>query len=184
MLASFGMLAVGAAGGTAASAAPAGKHPSVRTIGTLLEAAKGFPKTMRRGDTAYVTFYYRQHSPDTMVPTGFALNLWNMAAPDYHQTLGISATWFNPATHRWEKASHYDSVGVIEFNLPDSPSVKVASGTLAHVYIRLAFGKAAHTGLWHFEPSVSGYEMLTPKGVSDSNYLEDTDRKQYTSTLR
>jgi hypothetical protein len=110
--------------------------------------------------------------------------MWNVAAPGFHQLIGVSATWWNPVTHRWEKAGHYDSTGWIGFYLPDSPALKVASGTLQHVYVRITFAKTAKTGVWHFEPQVGAYMLFTAKGTSDSASLDDADRKQYTTTLR
>ena len=76
------------------------------------------------------------------------------------------------------------STGWIGFYLPDSPELKVASGTLQHVYVRITFAKTAKTGLWHFEPQVGSYMLITPKGTSDSALLDDVSRKQYTTTLR
>jgi hypothetical protein len=49
--------------------------------------------------------------------------------------------------------------------------------------VRVTFGKTAYTGQWHFEPMVTAYSLLTPKGTSDNNFLA-VSRSQYTSTLR
>jgi hypothetical protein len=173
-----GVLAVGALGSGSASAAGA------RDAGTMQEAGKGVPASMRHGQTVYLTMYVRQHSNDILVPQSFGLSLWNMKAPA-GMLRGISATWWNPVTHRWEKASHYDSLsGYIGFYLPDSPQMRISSGTLAHVYVRITFSRAAFVGLWHFMPELGSYYLLTAKGQDDYAYLDLTSERQYTSTLR
>ncbi|KOV55640.1 hypothetical protein [Streptomyces sp. MMG1121] len=139
---------------------------------------------MHRGTTIGVTMSYIEKSRDVLAPAGFALSLWNFSAPGFKQMRGISATWWNPVHHRWEKASYYESNGLIGLTLPGySPTVKVASGKVGHVYLHVTFSKSAYTGTWHFEPMVGGYWLLTPKGTYDSNYLGDS-RSQYTSVLR
>ncbi|MGW2937847.1 hypothetical protein ACWDA7_39940 [Streptomyces sp. NPDC001156] len=148
----------------------------------MKEWGTGIHKSYRRGNTLYLTMYYTQKSPDTLVPLGFALSLWNFSAPGEGQLRGISATWWNPVRHRWERPSYQESNGLFGFDLPASSTVKLASGKVGHVYVRVTFGKTAHTGLWHFEPMVTAYSLLTPKGTYDSNYLGDS-RSQYTSTL-
>ncbi|MDF3292993.1 hypothetical protein [Streptomyces silvisoli] len=153
-------------------------------IGTLKQWASGIPKSLHRGATIRLTMSYTQKSRDVLAPTGFALSLWNFAAPGFKQMQGISAKWWDPVHHRWEKASYYESNGLIGLNLPGySPTVKVASGKVGHVYLQVTFSKTAYTGTWHFEPMVSGYWLLTSKGTYDNNYLGDS-RSQYTSTLR
>lgn len=168
-----------------ASAAPAGTQASgPHQIGTLKEWASGIPKSFHRGGTIDVTMSYTQKSRDVLAPSGFALSLWNFAAPGFKQMRGISATWWNPVHRRWEKASYYDSNGLIGLNLPGySPTVKVASGKVGHVYLHVTFSKSAYTGTWHFEPMVNSYWLLTSKGAYDNNYLGDS-RSQYTSSLR
>jgi hypothetical protein len=66
--------------------------------------------------------YYRQQSRDILVPLLFGLGLWNMSVPGYGQLRGISATWWNPVTRRWENATQYDSSGWLGFDLPATPS--------------------------------------------------------------
>ncbi|MFD8394601.1 hypothetical protein ACFV2N_36745 [Streptomyces sp. NPDC059680] len=170
--------------GTALAAASGTQVSAPHRIGTLKEWASGIPKSFQRGSTIHVTLSYTQKSPDVLAPAGFALSLWNFAAPGFKQMRGISATWWNPVHHRWEKASYYESNGLIGLNLPGySPTVKVASGKVGHVYVQVTFGKSAYTGTWHFEPMVNSYWLLTSKGTYDNNYLGDS-RSQYTSTLR
>ncbi|MEW2161352.1 hypothetical protein AB0950_40225 [Streptomyces sp. NPDC007189] len=150
----------------------------------MKEWASGIPSSFQRGGTIDVTMSYTQKSPDVLAPAGFALSLWNFAAPGLMQMRGISAMWWNPVHHRWEKASYYNSNGLIGLNLPGySPTVKVASGKVGHVYLHVTFSKTAYTGTWHFEPMVNSYWLLTSKGAYDNNYLGDS-RSQYTSTLR
>jgi hypothetical protein len=149
----------------------------------MKEWGTGIPKSLHRRSTVYLTMYYTQKSRDTLVPLGFALSLWNFSAPGEKQLRGISATWWNPVRHRWEKPSYQEPNGLFGFDLPDSSTVKLAAGKVGHVYVRITFSKTAYTGLWHFEPMVSAYALLTSKGTSDDNYLGDS-RSQYTSTLR
>lgn len=169
----------------AASAAPSDMDVfTPHQIGTLKEWASGIPKSLHRGGTIDLTMSYTQKSRDVLAPGSFALSLWNFAAPGEKQLRGISGTWWNPVHHRWEKASYYDSNGLIGFDLPgSSPTIKVASGKVAHIYVRVTFGKTAYTGTWHFEPMVDSYQLLTSKGTYDPNFLGD-DRSRYTSTLR
>lgn len=168
----------------AASAQPyAARTSAAHQIGTMKEWGSGIHKSYRRGNTLYLTMYYTQKSPDTLVPLGFGLSLWNFSAPGEGQLRGISARWWNPVRHRWEKPSYAESNGLFGFELPASSTVKLASGKVGHVYVRVKFGKTAHTGQWHFEPMVTAYSLLTRKGAYDSNFLADS-RHQYTSTLR
>lgn len=88
-----------------------------------------------------------------------------------------------PVRHRWEKPSYTESNGFLGFDLPSNSTVKLASGKVGHLYVRVTFGKTAYTGQWHFEPMVSAYSLLTRKGAYDDNFLAD-NRSQYTSTLR
>lgn len=176
-----GLLPIGAG---AASAEPLGAHTTAAPqIGTMKEWGSGIHKSYRRGNTVYLTMYYTQKSPDTLVPLGFGLSLWTFSAPGEKQLRGITATWWNPVRHRWEKPSYTESNGFLGFDLPSNSTVKLASGKVGHLYVRVTFGKTAYTGQWHFEPMVSAYSLLTRKGAYDDNFLAD-NRSQYTSTLR
>ncbi|MFJ3229867.1 hypothetical protein [Streptomyces sp. NPDC086787] len=167
-----------------ASAAPAGTHASAaRQIGTMKEWAGGIPKSVHRGGTIHLTMSYTQNSRDTLLPLSFGLSLWNFSAPGEKQLRGVSATWWNPGHRRWEKASHQESNGFFGFDIPDDSTVRLAPGKVGHVYVRVTFGKTAYTGKWHFEPMVSAYQLVTPKGKSDNNFLSDS-RRQYATTLR
>ncbi|MEU8976408.1 hypothetical protein AB0D11_45920 [Streptomyces monashensis] len=171
--------------GTASASSSGTQVSATHQIGTLKEWASGIPKSLHRGGTIRLTMSYMQKSRDVLAPAGFSLSMWNFAAPGFKQMRGISATWWNPVHHRWERASYYESNGLIGLDLPGlSPTVKVSSGKVGHIYLHVTFSKTAYTGTWHFEPMVGGYWLLTPKGAYDTdNYLGDS-RSQYTSTLR
>ena len=110
-----GLVAVGT---LATASAPAGAVDAPVRAGSLQEAGKGVPASLKHGQTVYLTIYYRQESRDVMVPHSFGLSLYNLRAPGQGQMRGITATWWDPVTHRWEKASHYDAEGGVELNLP------------------------------------------------------------------
>lgn len=64
---------MGTVGIGSASAAPAVTAPTV--VGTLQEAGKGVPASLKHGQTVYLTMYYRQESRDILVPESFGLGL-------------------------------------------------------------------------------------------------------------
>ncbi|MYS23701.1 MULTISPECIES: hypothetical protein [unclassified Streptomyces] len=154
--------------------------------GTLKNAASGIPKTMRHGQTVHMTLYYKQNSPDILVPSSFGVSLYKTGGNTSDELRGITASWWDQVTHRWERFSWATKEGDIYFDLPASPAVKVGSGILAHVYIRLTFGTATPSGVWHFWPQLDGYSLLDKHGKSVNAYLDGSDKdiRMYQSTLR
>jgi len=161
--------------GTAQAAAP-------HAVGTEYESMKGVPSTLKRGSTIAVTLWYMQRSPDTMLVLDEDVDVWG---PGDHNA-GVSVSWLNPATNRWQASSSSTAYGDHFLALPQRPQLRYRSGFWAHVDARITFSASARTGSWQiYDNSPQGYSLYTSKGVdADPAFLNTTAPTLSNLTLR
>ncbi|MFC1431401.1 hypothetical protein ACEZDB_12175 [Streptacidiphilus sp. N1-3] len=166
------------------AAAPARTHATgPHAVGTVRTTQYGVPRTLKRGGTITLSIWYRQNSRYTMEVYGYDLGLWNFAAPGFGQLKGITTTFLDPVTGKWEKPRYADPNGSIVFEVPlNRPGFMLKPNALGHVLMRITFGKTAHLGTWHQDAYPASYSLVNSKNADDPDYL-DIPSKNFTFTL-
>lgn len=160
---------------TQASAAPA-QTAAPRTavakghmVGVLYNWDHGIPAKVKRGSTITVSFWYRQTSHEVMAVGGYGMGLWNSG----NWTMkGVTVTWLDPLTHRWEKPTYIDPNHLPEFDLPQQAGkVLVKPGTVGHTSVRVTFNGNARLGAWRAVGGISWYSLLGSNGQMTNDWL-------------
>ncbi|MEZ0095729.1 hypothetical protein [Streptacidiphilus sp. EB129] len=164
---------------------PRGVSGNPKRIGTFYTNTQWVPRTVRAGSTVYIRTWYMERSKDTLVAQDFGLDLWNRATP----IRGVSVSWLNPLTHRWQASTYTDHHGYFALGLQKEPTLlAVAPGRWAHIDVRITFSKSAYKGTWHIMPEpASGYGLRNSAGTFDWAFLDSASSSgwpQYTTNVR
>ncbi|WP_377266986.1 hypothetical protein [Peterkaempfera sp. SMS 1(5)a] len=134
----------------------------------------GIPSRVKRGKTVTFTLRYRLQTRETYAPLTFELDMGSAGPAGNAQYKGVSSTYFDPATRKWEKPSHAPHSADFVYTVGGTyPSVKLKPGALGQVTIRVTFGKDTYLGTWWTDGSVYGYLLKTGGGF-DSHYPSES----------
>ena len=171
-IAALGLVAT-AAPQAGAAAAPQ-RATAGRQIGTWW-AWENIPKTVHRGSTLTITYWYKENTSEWVAPLSWGMGLQRNATPTHAgtwTTTGVVVTWLDPATGRWEKPTIDKANHLFEFISPDGHwAPKLAPNQFGHITVRIAFTSAAPLGQWREEGGIASYQLYNRSGQPTSDWL-------------
>lgn len=157
---------LGFAPGVTSSAAAA--SPS-KPIGAAYSSTVGVPSSVRAGTTVYMHTWYMEKSPDSIAAQDFIVSVRSLSTSS---EAGISVSWLNPITGRWQAVNRSGSADFGLFLETEPTHLTLAPGKWARIDFRITFGNSAHLGSWSVAPHVpNGYVMLNSHGAPVAGYL-------------
>jgi hypothetical protein len=162
--------------------APASAGTAPHAIGHEISWTHGIPSTAKRGQTITFTLWCNQNSPDRMEVWDYDLSVGNLANPGMGQLKGLTLSFLNPLTDRWQKPAYADQNGTLEFEL-GGRGVILPPKWSGHVDMRITFGASARLGTWTIDPAAGSYTLINAHGVDDPNFVW-SNSEEYSLTLR
>ncbi|WP_037603636.1 hypothetical protein [Streptacidiphilus rugosus] len=172
--AALGLVTATAPQAGAAAAAPQASKNAGRMIGTMW-AWEAVPKTVHRGSTLTLTYWYKENTSEWMAPLSWGMGLQRDATPTHYgtwTTSGVVVTWLDPATGRWEKPTLDNANHVFEFVSPAGHwAPRLAPNQFGHLTVRITFTAAAHLGLWRECGGIASYQLYDRYGHPTNDWL-------------
>jgi hypothetical protein len=156
----------------AAAAAASTPHTAAGHMIGSLWSWEGVPKTVRRGSTLTITYWYKESTKESMTPLAWGMGLQRHGASTTWTTSGVVVSWLDPATGRWEKPAVDNVDHVFAFAPPAGHlAPRLAPNQYGHITVRITFTKAAHLGLWGETGGVAGYQLYDRFGRPTADWL-------------
>jgi hypothetical protein len=145
-------------------------------VGTEHSYIKGMPAVVKRGTTVNLTVWYRENSPDSVIPYDHFVFL-SADLQRHSATRGVTVSLQDSVTGKWSVLRSGTGQNDGQYWPLAHPQV-LHPGFFAHLNLRISFSKAAYVGHWQLSTMpIYAYTLLNSHGVGINDaFLKTIDQ--------